>query len=194
MNSKKAKEKKILVVLGSPRKKGNSAILAEKITEGAKSKGVRVEQVFLHSMNISPCNGCWVCQQSDKEGCVIDDDMQSIYQRLIEADVWVIASPVFAFNMSAQTKIFLDRLFSFGGYKENPIVGKKIAIAMSYGDTDPLMSGCINALHTFQDCFRYAGAEIVGIVHGSALKAGEIKANKTLMLAAKELGKKLTNF
>ena len=57
---------------------------------------------------------------------------------------------------------------------ENPFVGKRIAIAMSYGDVDPVKSGCVNALRTFQDAFRYTGSKIVGMVYGSAMKAGEI--------------------
>ncbi|MBU0653283.1 MAG: flavodoxin family protein, partial [Proteobacteria bacterium] len=69
--------------------------------------------------------------------------------------------------------------------------GKRIAIAMSYGDADPFASGCVNALRTFQDAFRYTGAKIVGMVYGSAFGAGEICANESLMKEAEELGKKL---
>jgi hypothetical protein len=64
---------------------------------------------------------------------------------------------------------------------------------MSYGDADPFASGCVNALRTFQDAFRYTGAKIVGMVYGSALGAGEIRANESLMKAAGELGKKLVS-
>ena len=187
----KEKTGKVLVLLGSPRKNGNSAALADMIARGAESGGARVERVFLHGMKIAPCQSCYACRKPDSKGCAIDDDMQGIFQKLIEHDSWVIASPVFWFNMSAQTKLFMDRCFALPAYKKAAFSGKRIAIAMSYGDTDPFTSGCINALRCFQDAFRYVGAKIVGMVYGSAMEAGEIKSNTTLLKTAEELGKKL---
>ena len=187
----KAKTKQVLVILGSPRKKGNSSTLAAQISRGAKSAGAEVETVFLHALKISPCRGCDTCKKQDSKGCAIKDDMQEIYPKLTKADAWVIASPVYWFTMSAQTKIFMDRCYALTAYAENPFVGKRIAIAMSYGDADPFGSGCVNALRTFQDAYRYAGSKIVGMVYGSATEAGEIADNKALMREAEELGKRL---
>ncbi len=183
--------KKILVFLGSPRKKGNSTTLANQIVAGAESAGATVEKIFLHGKDISPCQACYVCQQPDSNGCAIDDEMQPIYGKLIAADGWVIASPVYWFSMSAQTKLFLDRCFALPAYKKDAFTGKRIAIAMSYGDEDAFNSGCVNALRTFQDSARYVGANLVGMVYGSAEKPGEIKANDALMRQAVALGKKL---
>jgi len=70
-------------------------------------------------------------------------------------------------------------------------VGKRVAIAMSYGDADPFVSGCVNALRTFQDAFRYAGAKMVGMVYGSAENPGEIESNHSLMEQAEALGQRL---
>jgi multimeric flavodoxin WrbA len=117
--------------------------------------------------------------------------MQEIYPKLIESDAWVIASPVYWFTMSAQTKIFMDRCFALPAYNKDPFRGKRVAIAMAYGDTDPFTSGCLNALRTFQDAFRYTGSLLVGMVYGSAMDAGEIRSNEKLMEDAFELGKKL---
>jgi multimeric flavodoxin WrbA len=183
--------KKILVFLGSPRKKGNSTTLANQIVAGAESAGATAETIFLHGKDISPCQACYACQQPDSKGCAIDDEMQPIYGKLIEADGWVIASPVYWFSMSAQTKLFLDRCFALLAYKKDAFTGKRIAIAMSYGDEDAFNSGCVNALRTFQDSARYVGANLVGMVYGSAEKPGEIKANDALMRQAVALGKKL---
>jgi multimeric flavodoxin WrbA len=187
----KAKTKQVLVILGSPRKKGNSSTLAARISRGAKSAGGEVETVFLHALEISPCRGCDTCKKPNTKGCAIKDDMQEIYQKLIEADAWVIASPVYWFTMSAQTKTFMDRCYALTAYAKNPFVGKRIAIAMSYGDADPVKSGCVNALRTFQDAYRYTGSKIVGMVYGSAVEVGEIARNKALMREAEELGKRL---
>jgi multimeric flavodoxin WrbA len=189
----KAKTKQVLVILGSPRRKGNSSTLAARISRGAKSAGAEVETVFLHALKISPCRGCNTCQKDDSQGCAIKDGMQEIYPKLIKADAWVIASPVYWFTMSAQTKIFMDRCYGLLAYGENPFAGKRIAIAMSYGGEDPVKSGCVNALRTFQDAYRYAGSKIVGMVYGSATDAGEIANNAALLQEAEELGKRLVS-
>jgi len=187
-----AKEnKKVLVLLGSPRKKGNSALLAEKIAKGAISAGAEVESIFLHGLKIAPCKSCYSCQKQNSKGCSIRDDMQPIYKKMLEADAWVIASPVYWFNMSAQTKLWMDRCFAFPAYAKDPFSGKRIAIAMCYGDEDPFGSGCVNALRAFQDAYKYVGARIVGMVYGSAMEEGKIKSNKRLMKEAEKLGKQL---
>ena len=188
--NEKNQTKKVVVLLGSPRKKGNSAILANRIIKGAQEAGAEVETFYLNGMNIRPCQGCYACQKKDSKGCVQDDDMQKIYPKLVEADAWVIASPVYWFTMSAQTKLFMDRCFALLAYGAQAF-RKKVAIAMSYGDTDPFRSGCVNALRTFQDSFRYVGAKIVGMVYGSAMEAGQIESLPTLLEEAEELGEKL---
>jgi len=184
--------KKVLVLLGSPRKKGNSAILADQIIKGAKAgKAKIIETIYLHGKNIAPCRACMSCQKKGSKGCSIQDDMQDIYLKLIEADAWVIASPVYWFTMSAQTKIFMDRCFALPAYNQDPFRGKRIAIAMTYGDEDPVASGCVNALRTFQDAYGYTESPIVGMVYGSAMEAGEIRSNEKVMQEAFNLGKKL---
>ena len=183
--------KKILVLHGSPRKKGNTAVLADQIIAGAESAGATTEIIFLHGQDISACQACYACQRPDSKGCAIDDEMQPIYGKLIEADGWVIASPVYWFSMTAQTKLFLDRCFALPAYKKDAFTGKRIAVAMSFGDEDVFNSGCVNALRTFQDSARYVGANLVGMVYGSADKPGEIKSNTALMRQAEALGKKL---
>jgi multimeric flavodoxin WrbA len=185
------RKRKILVLLGSPRRKGNSALLAERIAEGARAEGAEVAFVSLHEAGIAPCRGCGACQKPGSRGCAVDDAMQALYPQMIAADAWVVASPVYWFTVSAQTKAWMDRCYALPAYAAEPFKGKRIAIAMSYGGDDPFDSGCVNALRTFQDAYRYAGAEIVGIVHGSAAAAGEIKKNKTVMAAAEELGRQL---
>jgi len=184
---------KILAFFGSPRKKGNTTVLANQIILGAESRGAEVERVYLHGLNIKPCQGCYACQAKDSKGCVIDDDMQDVYSKVAKADALIIASPVYWFTMSAQTKIFMDRCIAL--YSENNeesrLYGKKIAIAMTYGDKDAFSSGCVNALRTFQDIYNFVGSDITGIVHGSAEKPGEIADNAELMQDAQTLGKEL---
>jgi multimeric flavodoxin WrbA len=182
---------KVLILLGSPRRRGNSAMLAGAIAAGAKAAGAAVETLYLHGLSIAPCKACMACQKPKSRGCSIDDDMQPIYRKMLEADAWVLASPVYWFTMSAQLKLWMDRCFALPAYGKDPFAGKRIALALAYGGEDPFDSGCVNALRTFQDAYRYAGAEIVGMVYGSAMAAGDIKANRALMKEARELGRKL---
>jgi multimeric flavodoxin WrbA len=183
----------ILIVNGSPRKKGNSATLAQQVALGAQVAGAQVETVFLHGLDIHPCNACDVCLKTGGPACVIDDDMQALYPKLLEADVIVLASPIYWFTVSAQTKLFMDRCYAFEGPDKNPLKDKRYAIVLAYGDSDPFSSGAVNALRTFQDGLAYIGAEIAGTVYGSASKPGEIAQNEELMEKAYQLGKRLAS-
>ncbi len=187
----KTDSKKVLVLLGSPRKKGNSTTLAHKIIEGAEAAGATVEEIYLHGQDIAACRACYGCLKPENKSCVIDDDMQPIYQKMIDTDAWVIASPVYWFTMSAQMKLCIDRCFALYNNNKEAFAGKRVAIAMSYEDADPFVSGCANALRTFQDMFAYVGSIIVGMVYGSADKPGEIESNQSLMQEAEALGQKL---
>jgi multimeric flavodoxin WrbA len=158
---------------------------------GARAAGAKVESFHLHEMDISPCDACDACRADADAGCIIDDDMQLLYPKLQDADALVIASPVYWFTMSAQTKLFMDRCYALVD-KDGWILGRKeIGIVMTYGDSDPFNSGAVNAFRTFQDGFGYVGAEIVGFVYGSASDPGEIRGDEEVMAKAYELGRKL---
>ena len=184
--------KKLLAVIGSPRKEGNSATLARQVAAGAEATGAEVEIFYLHEMNIQPCTACEACREETGKGCVIDDDMQTLYPKIRQSDALVIASPIYWFTVSAQMKLFMDRWYAFGGPDGySAFDGKRIGIVLTYGDDDPFVSGAVNALRTLQDAFNYVGANIVGMVYGSASEAGEIKKNLGLMEKAYALGKQI---
>lgn len=185
------KKQKVLVIMGSPRKRGNSTILAEEAAKGARRTGAEVEIVRLRDVAIGPCLACESCRRKDAKGCVQDDGMRLLYPKLRAADAIVISSPVYWFTMSAQVKLLMDRLYAFGAEKGYALEGKGIGIILTYADADPFSSGAVNALRAFQDAFAFIGAPIKGMVYGRASKAGEIRGNKTLMKDARALGKKL---
>jgi len=194
MGKRKARRrltKRVLVVLGSPRRKGNSATLARQAAAGAKSAGAEVETFYLHGMRIAPCSACSGCLKRTRDNCVIDDDMQSLYPKLRSCHALVIASPIYKFSVSAQTKLFFDRCYALSGPEGNALKGTGIGIVLTYGDPDPLTSGVMNAVRMFQDALAYMGAEIVGMVHGSAGEPGEIRHNKAAMKKARDLGRAL---
>jgi multimeric flavodoxin WrbA len=187
------KDRKIVIVKGSPRREGNSSTLADQVAAGAKADGAQIDIFYLHGMDIQPCDACESCQASVEAECIVMDDMQEIYPHLRAADGLVIASPVYWFTVSAQTKIFMDRCYALGGGDpwRHALQGKEVGIVMTYGDTDPFNSGAVNAFRTFQDGFDYIGADIVGFVYGSADQAGEVRSNVGLMEKAKDLGCRL---
>jgi multimeric flavodoxin WrbA len=182
---------KITIILGSPRRSGNSATLAARVAEGAEAKGAEVETVYLNGLDIKPCQGCGKCQEDSLVGCAIQDDMTPLYAKLKESDAVVIASPVYWFNFSAQTKVFLDRLFAVGVGEKNIFKGKSAALILTFADPDPFTSGAVNALRTFQDTCRYLEANIAGMIYGSAYGVGEIKENQDVMDKAVSLGERL---
>ncbi len=99
---------KILILNGSPRKNGNTYNLALSFAKGAE-KNNDVEIISIRDYNINPCVGCNRCFENDGNACVQNDDMNLIYEKMKEADIVVIASPVYFYGISAQLKALVDR-------------------------------------------------------------------------------------
>lgn len=124
----------IVSLLGSPRKNGNTAALLDKVLEGICSKHqVQNEFIFLQAKNIKPCMACESCHKDENSKCVIKDDMQDILSKIEKADLIIVASPIYWWGVTAQTKLFIDRTYGFHGKLEN----KKIALLMTYGSELP---------------------------------------------------------
>ena len=184
---------KITVLIGSPRKEGNTTLLVERLTEAAESSGATVESIRLHDLEIKPCNACGVCKDDDEKDCVIDDDMQHVYPKIRASDAVVIASPIYWWNVSAQTKLFIDRCDALDGPSGNVLGTKRIGVILVYGGADAFSSGAVNALRAFQDAFRCIGSDVVGMIHGSAWSAGAVLENQRLLDQAAELGTRLAS-
>ena len=104
----------IVVLSGSPRKGGNTAIMVEAFKEGAEAAGHAVEVVDVAAMKIAPCRACKYCFSHGGD-CAIPDDMAEVRERLKRADMLVFASPIYWFDISAQLKFAIDRMYAFGG-------------------------------------------------------------------------------
>ena len=182
--------KNILILKGSPRERGNSAVLADRTAAGALAAGAQVESIYLHSLDIRPCDGCDLCKESDN-GCVIEDDMQPLYPKLAQADAIVLASPIYWFTFSAQLKVCIDRWYAFQSSKWKEISGKPFGIILTYGDTDLTSSGGINAVRTLESLCLFLDSPIAGIVHASLDKAGEAEMHPELLEQAYRLGETL---
>ncbi|MGN0615008.1 flavodoxin family protein [Ruminococcus flavefaciens] len=99
----------IVIFVGSVRKNGNTARLAQSFAEGA-AKNNNVEIVSVADYNVNPCIGCNSCFTREGNQCFQNDDMVQIYEKLRNADIVVIASPVYFYGISAQLKAIVDRL------------------------------------------------------------------------------------
>ncbi len=102
---------KIIAFLGSPREKGNTELLLNETVRGIGDSGFSVQTFNLNSMDIQPCQDCGECDDTGE--CIIHDDMDEIYEAIKTADRIILASPIFFFSLSAQTKIMVDRCQCF---------------------------------------------------------------------------------
>lgn len=98
---------KVLGILGSPRRGGNSELLLDKALEGANSVGLNTEKIVLNELKFSPCQECAGCAKTGK--CIIEDEMQIVYKKLAEAEAIILASPIFFGSLPAQVKAMIDR-------------------------------------------------------------------------------------
>ncbi len=165
--------KNVLIISASPRKNGNSDILCDRFAQGAQERGHRTEKVFLASMNIGYCRGCGVCNGTSR--CVQKDDMAEILDKMVNADVIVLATPVYFYSMDGQMKTFIDR--TVPRYTE--IRNKDFYFIMTAADTEK--SNLRRTMEAFRgftaDCLN--GAREAGIVYGTgAWQAGEIRSTE----------------
>jgi multimeric flavodoxin WrbA len=114
-SSTKACTPKVIGLAASPRRGGNSETLLDWFLEGASQVGAGVEKIVLPRLEVAPCTGCQQCQETGE--CIIQDDYQSARDRLLQADVVAIASPVYFWGLPSQSKAFVDRHQSLGAYK-----------------------------------------------------------------------------
>lgn len=182
--------KKILILESSPRKKGNTAVLAGQTAQALRDGGVEVETIHLHGLSIAPCNHCDGCMRK-KVNCVIEDDMQAIYPKLAAADGVILASPIYWFNFNAQLKTCIDRWYGLWQNKHDFFKGKPAGAILVYGDSDLSTSGGINAISTFETMFRFLGADQAGFVYGTTNGVGDAEKDAGLMESARQLGVKM---
>lgn len=177
--------KKVLVLSGSPRKGGNSDILCDQFILGAEEAGNEAEKIFLQEKEINYCMACDTCRQNGGS-CDHDDDMDGVLNKMIEADVIVMATPVYFYSMDAQMKTLIDRMYS--RYAE--IRNKDFYFIATAAVTRK------QALERTMEGFRgftsvLSGAKEKGVIYGTgAWNAGDIKGSSA-MNEAYEMGKSI---
>lgn len=178
------KKVKVLGIVCSPRKGGNTDILVHEALLGSSLEGAETKLLMIDEYSIDPCDSCRTCKVTGK--CHIKDDMQSIYHELLQADGIIIGSPVHFWSVSGQAKILIDRTYAL--LYPNLQLRNKIGGAIAVANTN----GCRSVLNVLNTYFLYNHMFVVGHgVAGHAGEKGEIKRDVNAMEKSKELGKRI---
>ncbi len=175
--------KKILVLSASPRKGGNSDLLCDQFMLGAKEADNRTEKIFLRNKEINYCLACDICKGNGGI-CDQEDDMAEILDKMIEADVIVMATPVYFYTMNAQMKTLIDRTYS----RYTEIINKGMYFIMTAAvPRKEALERTVEGLRGFT--FVLNGVKERGIIYGTgAWNIGDIRGSKA-MNEAYEMGK-----
>jgi multimeric flavodoxin WrbA len=180
---------RVLGIMGSPRKRGNTHLLLERVLAGAESAGAETGLVLLGDIDIRECTGCHSCWRTGS--CAIADGMNGIFPRIAEADVIVFGTPVYWFACSGLMKLFIDRLVYFNGPDTRQrIKGKRAAVVIPFEDTAEETVRPV--IEFFDSCFRYMELVPAGrLVAPGVTVRGEVAEDEALIALAEEMGKGL---
>jgi multimeric flavodoxin WrbA len=186
---------KVLGLLGSARKGGNTDLLLESVIKGAKSAGADIEMVRLSDLKIAPCLNCGGC---NKEGiCVQKDDMQALFEKLLNYDIVLLASPIYFMGVSAWTKAMIDRTQALWvrKYRLNKLPNKPrnqrkgVFIAVSGMKKTTVFDG---ALLTVKSFFATIHVTYLGDLVFSGIDAkGDIIKHPSALADGQRIGEKL---
>ena len=176
---------KIVVLTGSSHKKGTSALLADAFIAGAEAAGHSVTRFDCAFLHIGGCRGCDACRKSGGV-CVQRDDMAEILQAMIDADVLVLATPVYFYSIDAQLKAAIDRFYAANAQLMG---GKKAALLVTCADPVPETVAVARA-HYDAIC-RYLGWQDAGVLEGLGLSTRADAEASTYPTQARALGASL---
>lgn len=182
---------KVLGVVGSPRKGGNTEILVDEVLRGAGDAGSKVEKVFLNDLEIKPCQAACSDYCEERGDCRIDDDMSPLYRRLHECEVIVLGTPVYWYGPSAQFKAFMDRWFAIAHPKYvHKMRGKKFILIAPFEESDASTADPLVGM--IMKSVNYLEAELSGKLLVTAGEKGAVKQNLEAMKRAYKVGSELT--
>jgi len=173
---------RILALVGSPRKAGNTDILVDQIRKGCEVKGHTSEKVCLYDYEIAPCYDCRKCKQEGYT-CGVCDGMLEIYPKIEEADLIIFGTPLYWYGPTGKMKLLLDRLRPYIASRK--LEGKK-AVLVTPSEEGSEACGCL--VEMFRKSFDYLGMEFRGAILAKAYEKGEIKENQKELRKAYEFG------
>jgi multimeric flavodoxin WrbA len=182
--------KKIMGIIGSPRKNGNTDVLVSRILDGARDNGANVNRISIANLKISECDGCHACWK-EKHVCSKADDMRDLYPNIIEADAIVFGTPVYWFGPTAIMKCFIDRFVYFNcpATRKN-IRNKPAVIAIPFEDRTYETAEPV--VEFFARSFAYLEMRLIDkIIVPGVTKQGEVRTKKRVMEKCYELGRRL---
>ncbi len=141
--------KKVLVISSTPVKGGNSELLCKAFAQGAEEAGWQVEMLNLREKQINFCRGCEACVKAGN-GCVQQDDMKDMIARMHEADVFVLATPIYFMTVSAQLKVFIDRFIAGEQFMRQSEGKKAYFFTACAAPTEQAESNCLAANASFR--------------------------------------------
>jgi multimeric flavodoxin WrbA len=173
---------KILGLSFSPHENGNTMILLGEALKGAKQEGAEVELYSVSDKTIKPCDGCRACSKTGI--CHIKDDMQGLYDRLLESDGIIFGTPVYFYSMTAQAKAVIDRTIAFNRPERSLAnkVGGVIVVAGSQGNVDVLK----------EFYFYMATRQILAANFVSAYPGNDLRKMENCVKAAFDLGRQIS--
>ncbi len=175
--------KKVLGIVGSPRKNGNTDDLIDVILESAGSEGAGTEKIYLKDLQIENCQECLHCHEVDPKICAIKDDMEGLVRKMNAADVWVLGTPIFWWGPSGIFKTFVDRWYGY----DIDFKTKKIIFAYASGDPDEQVARYFRGM--MEEALGYEGTEAFAFVHaGGASDKGDLKKLDRVVECAKKIG------
>lgn len=163
--------KKVLILMGSPRKGGNCDLLSDEFIRGAGEAGHDAEKIYITDKKIGGCLGCFACQRNGGL-CVQKDDMSGLYEKAKTADIIVFASPVYFYTWTAQIKAFIDRTIAL----ESELANKTFyLISAGQAPEEQYMTTMIRGFREYIGCFRAGSNREGGCVIGyGAGKPGDV--------------------
>jgi multimeric flavodoxin WrbA len=182
---------KIVAVLGSPRPQGNSTTLARAFLEAARERGAETQEFPLNQMNFKGCQACMTCK-TKSETCCLDDDLAQVLQALREADVLVLASPVYFGDLSSQLKAFFDRTYSCinPDFSCRLPAGKKAVMILTQANPDPAQFDDI--FPRYERWLKLYGCDPIRLLRAVGVReAGEVAQQAVLMAQAAALAREL---
>jgi len=186
--------KKVTILIGSPRKNGSTHILAAEAERGLKEQGIATEIIFLNDLKIKGCQACYYCKKNDVAECAVKDDMQKIHKLMKESDGIIVASPIYFAGVSAQTKIWLDRLFPYIGMDLSPKLPKLKKVSFIITQNQPDARLFETPITTFMHMVGLTGLSVKDHMIACDLDVGvkpPVTEKKEFMGMAFRIGKEL---
>lgn len=188
---------KLLILVGSPRRNGNSATLADAVRRGAEAAGSDVTLRFLDDHISAFLRDCRQCRRPDGE-CTIDDPYRALFfEDFLPARGVIFCSPIYWYGVSAQIKAFFDRSFcyyaaSYPGSTDAlaAMAGKRLGVVLASEETYPGVA--LGIVHQIQEFSRYTGSDFVGVVRGAGNSRGEVRRDPSDPVGdAEQLGREI---